>query len=732
MILLVGLFVYFFTSVLAGGFIQSTSLLTCMENSGLTASYFDVKYNRDSGIVDFEITAISTISGYVEAEIEVIVYGITIVNEHLSICELNLPTICPLAAGHIDVDSSYTLSTSITSQVPGIAYTIPDLDARVRVIAYSNSTDTPVACVEALLSNGKTVQTKYAAWPIAAISGLGLITSGVISIVGHSNTAAHIASNSLSLFIYFQSIAITAMMAVNRVPPIAASWAQNFQWSMGIIYSRIVQSISNWYVQSTGGESTAIIRNKHVISISVQKMVKRSLDYLASANNMIKRSDYDMIQDSSLYTTDERSGAFNSKILVLRGIQRVAFLANIEITDLFMTGIIFLIFFVVILTFLLFVFKAIVELLIYFGAMHQGKFGEYRANWSTITKGSLYRLALLSFPQVSLLCLWQWTVTDSVGTVVVAVILFLGLFALLLQSAVKVVLTGRSSIRNYKNPAYLLFGDTKILNKFGFLYVQFRADKYYWVLVLLVYTFLKSFFIAILQAHGKVQAVLVFALETLYFIGLCWLRPYMDKRTNALNIFISVVGVLNSIFFLFFSKIFNQPDVVSSVAAIVYFVVNAVCALILLIMTIVTCALALVRKNPDTRYQPMKDDRVSFIPRTTDGGPQGLNNNDTELQALGVAAMSGHRDSDIYNQLNMVDDESNTSEKYHRRNKGASYDNLAQDSNRNSFSSNTEPHQMTSAMEGSMGSLTRPNNVFYQDTSYHGYDSDRKQDVRWN
>ncbi|CCA38194.1 Putative calcium channel [Komagataella phaffii CBS 7435] len=674
MILLVGLLIYFFTSVLAGGFIQSTSLLTCMENSGLTASYFDVKYNRDSGIVDFEITAISTISGYVEAEIEVIVYGITIVNEHLSICDLNLPTICPLAAGHIDVDSSYTLSTSITSQVPGIAYTIPDLDARVRVIAYSNSTDTPVACVEALLSNGKTVQTKYAAWPIAAISGLGLITSGVISIVGHSNTAAHIASNSLSLFIYFQSIAITAMMAVNRVPPIAASWAQNFQWSMGIIYSRVVQSISNWYVQSTGGESTAIIKNKHVISISVQKMVKRSFGYLAAANNIIKRSNYDMIQDSSLYTTDERSGAFNSKILVLRGIQRVAYLANIEITDLFMTGIIFLIFFVVILTFLLFVFKAIVELLIYFGAMHQGKFGEYRANWSTITKGSLYRLALLSFPQVSLLCLWQWTVTDSVGTVVVAVVLFLGLFVLLLQSAVKVVLTGRSSIRNYKNPAYLLFGDAKILNKFGFLYVQFRADKYYWVLVL-------SF---------------------------------------ELN------------FLLFFSKIFNQPDVVSSVAAIVYFVVNAVCALILLIMTIVTCALALVRKNPDTRYQPMKDDRVSFIPRTTDGGPSGLNNNDTELQALGVAAMSGHRDSGIYNQLNMVDDESSTSEKYHRRNKNASYDNLAQNSNRNSFSSNTEPHQMTSAMEGSMGSLTRPNNVFYQDTSYHGYDSDRKQDVRWN
>ncbi|RKP28913.1 TRP-domain-containing protein, partial [Metschnikowia bicuspidata] len=64
-------------------------------------------------------------------------------------------------------------------------------------------------------------------------------------------------------------------------------------------------------------------------------------------------------------------------------------------------------------------------------------------------------------------------------------------------------------------------------------------------------------------------------------------------------------------------------------------------ALFLLIFTVVTCVLALVYKNPDARYQPMKDDRVSFLPRL---GYQQKDPSDgeIELMALGASAMKGH------------------------------------------------------------------------------------------
>lgn len=320
-----------------------------MDNSEFTANYFDVIFYPDNRTVYFDVTAISTISSGVNitANVTVVAYGLNVITQTIDFCELDVPGICPFQPGHLDINSNFeNISKSITDQIPGIAYTIPDLDATVRVVLVSTTDrSSPLACVEAVLSNGKTVQTKYASWPIAAISGLGLITSGVVSIIGHSSTAAHIASNSMSLFIYFQSLAVTAMQAVAKVPPIAAAWSQNFQWSLGIVKVGVVQSIANWYVQSTGGTGTDILKNPY-LSIAVQKS-KRTIETVNDIFDSQRLSNHMMIFEraitadtfassdklnSTLYSTDEKDTDLASKTLVLRGIQRVSYLAGIEIT----------------------------------------------------------------------------------------------------------------------------------------------------------------------------------------------------------------------------------------------------------------------------------------------------------------------------------------------------------------------------------------------------------------
>ncbi|ODQ78623.1 hypothetical protein BABINDRAFT_162335 [Babjeviella inositovora NRRL Y-12698] len=655
---------YLVTAATATLYVKSSSLLTCMENSQFTASFFDVVFTPNNNTATFDISAITTISGNVTAHVDLIVYGLTVLSKEFLLCSLNYGSVCPLTSGHIDIDSFYTVDKNITSMIPGIAYTIPDLDASVRVMLYAEKDPTtPLACVEAILTNGKTVLTKYAAWPIAAISGLGLVTAGVVSVIGHSNTAAHIASNSVSLFIYFQSVAMTSMMGVYRVPPMAAAWAQNFQWTMGIIKVGVIQRFANWYVQATGGTSTSILYNQQYLSISPQKKIKRSLDFVNDITQyaadpgmsfvsrqvrkipqLLKRVQlaYNIdVEDSNLYTTNEKSADLSGKILVLRGIQRVSFLAGIEITNLFMTAMAFTLFFGLVLLVCLVLFKAAIELCIRTNVMNEGKFHEYRKQWPIIVKGVLYRLALIAFPQLGVLCFWQLLERDSVGCIIIAIVLLAVVIGLLFQAAVRVVLIARNSIRMYKNPAYLLYGDSKVLNRFGFLYVQYSADAYYWVIVHLCYVLFRSLVIGVAQSNGKAQSLIVFIIEIAYFGGLCWRRPYMDKRTNVFNILIGVVSVLNAIFYVFFSNLFGQAAVVSSVMAVVLFVLNAVFSLVLLVFTIVTCSLALIYKNPDTRYQPMKDDRVSFIPK-------GMNVSDSkegggfELAALGAAAMRGH------------------------------------------------------------------------------------------
>ena len=62
----------------------------------------------------------------------------------------------------------------------------------------------------------------------------------------------------------------------------------------------------------------------------------------------------------------------------------------------------------------------------------------------------------------------------------------------------------------------------------------------------------------------------------------------------------------------------------------IFFVYNAAFALVLLIMVLVSSFYAILSKDPDTRYQPMRDDRGSFI--------KSQSQLTTELDALGATA----------------------------------------------------------------------------------------------
>ena len=50
---------------------------------------------------------------------------------------------------------------------------------------------------------------------------------------------------------------------------------------------------------------------------------------------------------------------------------------------------------------------------------------------------------------------------------------------------------------------------------------------------------------------GKPQAVIVWVIELIYLVILIWIRPFMDKRTNAFNITIGVINFINALFSCF-------------------------------------------------------------------------------------------------------------------------------------------------------------------------------------
>ena len=242
--------------------------------------------------------------------------------------------LCPMQPGPMPFTAHYTVSEDVVKNIPFIAYTVPDLDATVKINFQPKDSPagTSAACVEAQLSNGKTVDQVGVSWGTAGVAGLALVVSAVIAGLGHSNTAAHIAVYALSLFGYFQSIAIVGMTAV-PLPPIVQSWTQNFQWTMGIIGVNFMQTIASWYQKSTGGTPATILNSLTTTSVHV---MRRSVMMAAEAGSIggsiLKRAtNQNTVNEAGTYT--------------VRGMDRVAFRASMEATNLFLTGLMFFCFF---------------------------------------------------------------------------------------------------------------------------------------------------------------------------------------------------------------------------------------------------------------------------------------------------------------------------------------------------------------------------------------------------
>ena len=167
----------------------------------------------------------------------------------------------------------------------------------------------------------------------------------------------------------------------------------------------------------------------------------------------------------------------------MRGIQRVGFRfrSGIEPTNIFITGLGFFVAFIVGVAIFVSLFKVFCELAAKRGWMKGNKFQEFRTGWRVVLKGILFRIVLIGYTQMCVLCLWELTVRDSAAEVVLALFYFVAMSGALFWAAFKVLRLAKRSVSLHKSPGYILYSDPTALNKWGFLYVQYRATAYYWI-----------------------------------------------------------------------------------------------------------------------------------------------------------------------------------------------------------------------------------------------------------
>jgi hypothetical protein len=381
------------SSASAMNYITSSSLNPCqgVNATGFTATLFQVTFFPDNYTLYYDIKAVSAISGNVIANIQAIAYGFNAYNQTIDPCKSDAlkSSLCPLNAGTIpELSSDSVLSPSIVNTIPSIAYAVPDLDGLVRV-HITRDTGEVLACVEASLSNGKTVDQTGVKWATAAIAGLALVVSAVTSGLGHSNTAAHVAANALSLFGFFQAQAMIGMCSAH-MPPIVESWTQNFQWSMGIVSIDSMQNILTWYQRATGGNPSTILSDLSITSVQVQKRALETADLVR--RSAMKGFELFYYRDS---TDDADDTEDSTTSVIVKGITRVGFRSGIEPTNIFITGLAFFVAFVIAVSICVALFKAGCEGAAKAGWIKGDKFQDFRNGWRIVLKGILFRLVRL-------------------------------------------------------------------------------------------------------------------------------------------------------------------------------------------------------------------------------------------------------------------------------------------------------------------------------------------------
>ncbi|KAI5813727.1 hypothetical protein BZA77DRAFT_357575 [Pyronema omphalodes] len=515
---------------------------------------------------------------------------------------------CPMSLQDLDLNFQQTLKDTV-DRIPSIAYQIPNLDgvARLEVIDKSNSV---VACVEAPLSNGQTVLHPAVGWTCALIFLLTLLISNILS-GGYPAIAAHVGAHAAVLLGYFQSVAMIAMISV-PLPPLVSAWAGNFIWTLGIVR-----------VDFGSGFCIAAAYGFDPIYDTVPE---------PSHVPLWKRTNRDATLDASP----------SSGIIKVTGIARMAYLAKIETTNIFMTGFSF---------FVALLFATVVIVvgfrLCLAGKGKDGNWSELKRNWKIVLKGAVLKLFWMALPMILLLAPYELSHISSPAATTLAVFFLLSSLGLIFLATFRIL----------RLPTSQLILDPEVWAKYGGVYGIFlspgsepdrstpgitaarsnivgfnssssAAEKkshhsrrlskssksskssnlrflhtQKFLLILLPIIILKPLLTATLQSHGLPLVILLLILDLIFLVAVSMGKPFLDRRISMLAIAIATVGVINAVLALIWGLGSNDgaakatdgatepkgatvPDYVKGVAGVVFVIINLVWLIVLLCMVV--------------------------------------------------------------------------------------------------------------------------------------------------
>ncbi|KAI0829724.1 TRP-domain-containing protein [Trametes gibbosa] len=573
----------------------TSSVTYCAPPESLLIEQFDIAYFAKNQSIVFNVSAASVVPNInVNANLFINVYGMRPINVTLDICSLFDGALCPLPLYNFTGSDSLSLPKDfdVASQIPDIAYFVPDLEAYAQLTLTDVKTGQVRACVQSTLSNGWSTHQLGAEWAAGSIALLALAAALCQSIFGYGSSLLSIRLvDTISLF---QAIALSGLLALN-FPSLYRAYTLNFSWALGLFASSPsspIQTSINRMRNATGGHlsdesgdgAISFVNRKFSPYNSVSYVVPQSLYQSASSLARVNLADFVSLNTSSasalpnaqvLVGGDVATVTEQSSNVLEAGVPIYTNFVGIATANAFMT-----VFFVA----LILIAIVMGGLALIYGVLHaleRSKYGrkqsgiaQFRSKYPAFATAWVVRGAQLLALPVLVFTFYQWTLKDSWLSVLLSVFLLIAVMAVILPAA---FFATRSSLPRSRwsdmrpSPSVLPFT------------APYRENRVYYVIPLLLVMFIKSLVTAFAQAHGMVQVIFFVVLEALLLCCLIVLKPYPTRRADIFAGYLCITRlVCSGLMIAFAESLAVQPIPRVAIGAIVAVIFSVACIVLFL------------------------------------------------------------------------------------------------------------------------------------------------------
>ncbi|ORY87113.1 hypothetical protein BCR37DRAFT_340310, partial [Protomyces lactucae-debilis] len=551
----------------ASDIIKADGYTTCAKSSIITVSDFSLSIDRRNQSLTFAVAGSATTKTPILAELKIEAYGVTATRYSFNPCEYKIQQLCPMQAGPFKEKGTVHIPDEVMSKIPSAAWLVPDLQGLAQLSLHAQDGQ-EVACLQAKISNTETTRNSGARVATAGIALTALALSGVASLTGAGGAAASGAAGSaagapsfMAVLNFFMDVSWSGALSVDT-PGVYVAFTQNFAWSNGFVVVAGMQRAIDRFRGETGGNIN-----------------KSSYDILMRQN---------LIRGSELHKREEASKVVN-------GIQAYVEEIRVPSENTFMT--MFIIFMSVLGALLAgcFLAKGVLELWSK-GRKLPKVLETFRLNFWTETAGLLVRSILIIYGTWTLLCLYQFKNGDSWAATILAGASLTIFTAILLFFTIQVTRIAQHA-KKLGLGASRLYEDKPSLQKYGFLYDQFRKEFWWFFVPCILYSVAKAMFIALGDGHGLVQVIGQLACEVLMIVFLFATRAYDGKKANVVNVSISVVRILTLVGTLIFVDVLGIADTTKSVASVVMIALQSILTAVLAVLLIYNAILPWIKQK---------------------------------------------------------------------------------------------------------------------------------------